>query len=129
MADEGTGLVRVEGLNELVRTLRRAGRDLEDLKDANRRAGEIAADAARGFVPERSGRLAGSIRTARQARLARVQAGRASIPYAGPIHWGWPARHIRAQPFLSEGAVESEPRWTAVFFDDVQRALDKVRGV
>ena len=103
--------VRILGLDRLVRTLRKAGADLDDMKTANRKAGEIVADAARARAPRRSGKLAGSIRPARQAKRARVSGGGARLPYAGPIHWGWPSRGIAAQPFISEAATDTEPQW------------------
>jgi hypothetical protein len=40
-----------------------------------------------------------------------VSAGRSrTVPYAGPIHYGWPARNIESQPFLLDamGAKEGE---------------------
>jgi hypothetical protein len=126
MADEG---VRVEGLNNLVRTMKRAGEDIAALKEAHARAGEIVAHEAEVIAPRRSGRLAGTIRAARQVRRARVQAGRSSVPYAGPIHWGWPARNIEANPFLSIAARNTEPRWVAQYRADVQKALDQVKGI
>ena len=120
--------VRVIGLDRLVRTLNKAQVDLTDLKDANKRAGEIVADDAIIRVPRRTGRLAGTIRASRQAKRAQVVAGRSSVPYAAPIHWGWPSRGISAQPFLSDAARSTEPTWVAAYQDDVQAALDKVKG-
>lgn len=121
--------VKVEGLDELARTLKRAGHDLTELKDAHWRAANIVAQRAESIAPRRSGNLAGSIRAARQAKRARVQAGRASVPYAGPIHWGWPAHNIEANPFMSKAAQSTEAEWAKAYFDDVQAALDKVKGV
>jgi hypothetical protein len=118
----------VEGLDNLVRTLGRAGHDLDDLKDANRRAGEIVAREGSARAPRRSGKLAASVRPARQARRARVSAGGARVPYAGPIHWGWQARHIAPDPFIAWGAQATEPQWQQAYRADVQRALDRVRG-
>jgi len=121
---------RVEGLDALVRTLNRAAVDISDLKDANRAAGETVASEASVRAPRgRTGKLAASVRAARQARRARVMVGSARVPYAGPIHWGWPARGIAAQPFAATAAQATEPRWRAAYLDAVQRALDKVRGV
>jgi hypothetical protein len=120
--------VRVEGLATLTRTMRKAGEDLTDLKDANARAAAIVVSAAAGMAPRRSGALAGSIRGTRAVGRARVQAGRASVPYAAPIHWGWPARHIAANPFLSDAARATEGKWVPLYLADVQSALDKVRG-
>jgi hypothetical protein len=120
--------VRVDGLDRLVSTMRKAGRDLGDLKEANAAAGRIVAASAVGRAPRRSGALAGSIRASRQARRAQVVAGRASVPYAGPIHWGWPARGIGANPFLSDAAQATEATWVPLFLKDVQAAVDKVKG-
>lgn len=121
--------IKVEGLNELIRSMRKAGLDLTELKDAHHRAGEIVANYAETIAPRRSGRLAGTIRAAKQVRRARVQVGRASVPYAGPIHWGWPARHIAANPFLSEAAQRSEPVWRPVYQHAIEDALAKIKGV
>lgn len=124
----GTGEVRVEGLNTLVRTLNRAGEDVSELKDAHQRVAQIVADAASSRAPRRTGALSSSVRGARQVRRARVSVGGARVPYAAPIHWGWPARGIAANPFVSEAAQDTEARWTAQYREDVQNALDKVKG-
>lgn len=122
------GEVRIEGLNTLTRTMKRAGEDLADLKDANARAGAIVASAASAMAPRRSGRLAASVRASRAVGRARVMAGRASVPYGPPIHFGWPARHIAANPFVSQAARDTEPIWLAAYLADVEKALDGVRG-
>jgi hypothetical protein len=120
--------VRIEGLTTLTRTMRKAGEDLGDLKNANARAAAIVVSAAAGMAPRRSGALASSIRGTRAAGRARVQAGRASVPYAAPIHWGWPARHIAANPFLSDAARATEGQWLPLYLADVEKALDGVKG-
>jgi hypothetical protein len=120
--------IRIEGLDELARSMRRAGEDMTELKEAHTRAAEIVADRAAELAPRRSGRLAGSIRPAKQAKLARVMAGGAKVPYANPIHWGWPARHIGASMFMVDAAQQTEPEWTKAYLEDVQSILDKVRG-
>ena len=125
----GATTVHIEGLAQLVRTLQRAGVDITELKDAHRNAGDIVAREAEARAPRVSGDLAGSIRAARQVRRARVQAGTSRVPYAGPIHWGWPARRIAAQTFMSDAAQATEPRWTAQYREDVERALANVKGV
>ena len=122
------GSVRVEGARELRRTLKRAGVSVEDLKDANAAAGAIVVAAARPTAPRRSGRLAGTIRASRAAASATVRAGGASVPYAGVIHWGWPAHHITAQPWLSEAATSTESAWLAAYEAGVGKLLDTIRG-
>ena len=120
---------KIEGLSTLVRTMKRAGVDIQELKDAHHKAGQIVATEAAHRAPRVSGKLAGSVKSARQARRARITAGRAAVPYAAPIHWGWPARGIEANPFVSEAAQATESRWLDQYLRDVQHALDHVRGV
>src|SRR5215207_1415950 len=92
--------VRLEGIDDLRRALKRAGASLADLKDANERAGRLVATEASDLAPRRTGRLVQSIRPARQVAKAVVRAGGVGVPYAGPIHFGWPAHNIEPQPFL-----------------------------
>jgi hypothetical protein len=120
--------IRVEGIAELTRTMRKAGKDLSELKDAHTKAAQMVADRAAELAPRRSGALAGTIRPAKQANRARVMAGSAKVKYAAPIHWGWPARNIGSQPFLTDAATETESAWVEQYFRDVQAALDDVKG-
>ena len=80
--------------------MRRMGADLGDLTAINKAAAADVASAARGIVPVLSGTLRDSIRPLASRTKGTVAAGRASVPYAGPIHFGWPARNISPQPFL-----------------------------
>jgi hypothetical protein len=120
--------VRVEGLDRLVRTLGKAGHDVGDLKDAHAAVGRLVAGAAQSIAPRRSGALANSVRASRQAKRAQVVAGGARVPYAGPIHWGWPSRGMAADPFISVAAQSTESTWVPMYRRDVVAALDKVKG-
>ena len=51
------------------------------------------------------------------------------MPYAGPIHWGWPARNIKAQPFVVEAAQATEAEWVAMYEAEVDRILERVEGI
>lgn len=99
-------VVKVEGARELRRALNRAAdADLKrEMKAANRAAAEVVARQGRVEAPKKTGRLAGSIRATAGVASGSVRAGRAAIPYAGVIHFGWPARNIEPQPFLYEAA-------------------------
>lgn len=120
--------VRADGLRQLQRDLRELGDDLSDLKDANARVAElVSAEASRRAPKGPTGRLAASVRGNRAAGRATVQAGRASVPYAGPIHYGWPAHGIAAQPFVTDAAQALESEWTAEYLDAVEAELDKLR--
>lgn len=123
-----TAGVQVIGAKELRRTLKRAGSNMDDLKDAHAAAGAIVVAAGRTTAPRRSGSLAGTVRSSRAAASAVIRAGGASVPYAGPIHWGWPARGIAAQPWLSEAATSTEPEWTAAYEKAVDQILATIQG-
>lgn len=100
----------VEGLNAMVRDYQALGVELEDLKDA---FADIASEGARiaaGYAPVASGALAGSLRGNRAKNKAVVTAGRARIPYAGAINYGWPARGIAAAGFMQKADEELGPK-------------------
>lgn len=121
--------LEVTGARELRRTLRAAGDDLSDLKEAHRESAHIAAGGTQQHTPTRTGRLRGSVRSSGTLTAGIIRAGRASVPYANPIHWGWPAHHIKAQPYATEGSRATEPRWTVVFETALNNALAKVKGL
>jgi hypothetical protein len=123
-----TGVYAVHGAKELRRTMKQAGDDLKDLKDVNRRVGELVASAARTRAPVRSGALAASIRPAAAAAKVTIRAGSKKVPYAGPIHWGWSAHGITANPFLSDAATRTEETWVEYYFEELQAIVNKVEG-
>jgi hypothetical protein len=107
----GAARVQVTGAKELRAALRRAGADVKDMTRINKSVAEIVAADARQKAPARSGRLRKSIRAGGRQSAGYVSAGRSrTVPYAGPIHYGWPARNIESQPFLLDamGAKEGE---------------------
>lgn len=131
--------VQIEGLNRLVRTLKRSGADLSDLKTAHRRAADTVAPAAAAEAPHRTGRLAASIRASATDRAGVIKAGgKAKAPYANPIHWGWFSRPnpgkdwaggpIRPNSFMSRAAQRTEPAWVPAFEAEIHDALRKVKG-
>lgn len=121
-------VVQVEGARELRASMKAAGEDLGDLKDAHSQVAGFVAGAASAAAPHRSGALAGTVRGNRAATSAVVKAGGAAVPYAGVIHWGWPGRNIPAHPFLTDTATSTEPTWTDMYFQAVQRIVDRIRG-
>ncbi|WP_280383364.1 hypothetical protein [Nocardia wallacei] len=118
--------VRVIGGRRLRATMRRAGVDMQELNRAHAAAARIVADAAR--APVASGRLQSTIRPGATRTQAIVRAGYASVPYAGVIHWGWPRRNIRAQPFLSDAATSTESTWIKSYEDEIERIISQIEG-
>ena len=108
--------------------MRDAGVDLRELKDTNRRVAGIVAGEGKSTAPVASGRLAADVRPGASNTAAVVRAGRKNIPYAGPIHWGWPKRNIVAQPFLSDAAQRTEPTWQDVYMSFINKVVDQIEG-
>lgn len=97
------GKEEIVGLRELQADLRKLGDDAKnDMKPAHKAAAEVVVAGSKKYVPYQTGALANSIRAIGLQRSGVVRAGSASVPYAGPIHFGWPARAIRPQPFIYE---------------------------
>ncbi|MGG7466044.1 hypothetical protein [Plantibacter sp. YIM 135347] len=107
--------VRVEGLRKTVRALEKSGADASDMRELMHAIGNIVVRAA--SPPVLDGTLAGTIRAGKGKTKAVVRAGGARAPYAGVIHYGYPARNLAARPFLSI-ALQAER-------SDVLQALDK----
>lgn len=118
----------VEGSRELRATMRKAGANMRDFTAANRTASAIVARDASARAPRLTGALAGSVRAGASQSSGIVRAGGARLPYAGPIHWGWPARNISAQRFATEAAAATEPTWSEVYFAELERIINGVRG-
>lgn len=135
--------VKVRGAKQLRRTLKKAGVDVKQLKAINLEAAQIAAAAAVARAPVGGpykktgrgrprvpGRLKASVRPHATQRAGVIRAGFAArVPYAGPIHWGWPARNIRAQPFAAEAAKATEPQWTKAYERKVRQTINSVKGI
>lgn len=100
------GAVEVHGLRELRRDLRAIDRTLprELSKDMKAAAEGTVLPAAKQQAPRRTGRLADSLKVSVRATSVAI---RSPLPYAQPIHWGWPRRNIRANPFI-ERAIEEK---------------------
>ncbi len=120
--------VEVSGARKLRRSLRRAGLDMTELRAVNQRVGAVVVNRATRTAPERTGLLASTIRAGAAQTNAAIRAGRARVPYAGPIHWGWPARGIAAQPWLSEAAQDTETQWVQLYLAELERLVNTIQG-
>jgi hypothetical protein len=118
--------VKVQGVDNLSRTLTAAAADLADLGETNTAAGRLLATRAAARAPRRTGRLAASVR-ATPDRTG-VQVG-SSLIYGPPIHWGWPARHVRRQPFLTDTLTDQAPAVLDLYATEVNRVLGNVKGI
>lgn len=119
----------VVGQRRFVQTMRKAGADLDELKDVNRQAAHVAMQVARGITPRGpTGRLAKSTRAGATRKAGVIRAGRKSIPYAGVINYGWPRRHIGGQLYLNNAVKQTEPVWTALYETYVRKTVSQIKG-
>lgn len=119
--------VEVEGVNRLARALQDAEPELaEELKVAHIGGAELVLKAALPLVPVRSGALKASLKATATGRSGRVKAGKKLVPYAGPVHFGWPKRNIRPQPFLYDALDRRRQEVEDLFLDRVQDLADKI---
>lgn len=117
--------IQVTGLKELGAACKKVDTGLpKEVAKINGEAAAALVPAARALAPKLTGRLAGSIRASATARAGVVRAGSASVPYAGPIHWGWPRHHISPHPFLVDALQDNVDKIVAKYDDDLQRFLD-----
>lgn len=120
--------VRVQGLNAVVRSLHGFGLDLEDQKDVFAGIAAEGAALVSRLAPKRSGRLAADARGNRAKSKATVTVGRASVPYAGPINYGWPARHIAPSGFMQRASDQMSPRAVSELETAINRKIRR-RGL
>jgi hypothetical protein len=122
------GGVRIDGLNQVVRGLQELGLDIEDLKDAFAPIAARAARYASSFAPRRTGALAASIRPNRSKNKAVVVAGKARVPYAGVINYGWARRNISPSSFMQKADERMRPL-ALQMLDDAINAKIRERGL
>jgi hypothetical protein len=125
--------VQVKGAKELRRAIKQAqSSDLKQaLKQANRDAADMVAYEAQTIVPVLSGTLLESIRASGTQTAGIVRAGRASVVYAGVIHFGWPRHNIEPNPFLYEAADARLDEVIARYeeaVDAIARRLESIQG-
>lgn len=115
--------VEAKGLPQLVESLSHAADQLDDLSEPVGEAVRVIGQFAR--PPVRSGRLASSISYQSGPHLGTVTWG---VIYAPPIHYGWRARGIRAQPWGVIAAKSAEGTWADLFTQKVDTITEGVKG-
>lgn len=141
----GQGGVKVEGLAKVRRQLKNLSDDVDyraqEFLPVNKSIADAVAADSLNYVPFRTGALSKSIKAAASKTSARVKAGsgiskaqrsvvggygagKGSVPYAGPIHFGWPARFIKPQPFFYD-AIDKRRGEIKDRYDDLVKKLIK----
>lgn len=120
--------VEITGARELRRTMRQAGVDMKEMKETNSSVSRIVVQAAAARAPKVSGRLAAGLKALASQTAARVRAGSKAVPYAGPIHWGWPKRNIKPNPFIADAAQATKTTWLGEYQKRIDQILNKIKG-
>lgn len=115
--------IGVIGLKEFIKTLQALGVEVNDLKAAWGRIGNIVVKEAQSRAPKVSGALAGSIRASNAKGGATVRAGRARVPYAAVQHWGWPGHNIEGTYYLTNAADAKRAEVIEAVSDELERLL------
>ena len=117
--------IEVTGIRELNKALRNVGDDFEHLKDPNKLLGHLVASRATALVPVRSGKLQSYIKTNPAKNKVTISAGRASVPYAGVIEYGWGKRGIRARPYLNKAVNEKKGEIKKKYEENIKNIIKK----
>lgn len=117
------GGIRIEGLAKVVRDLQALGLEVSDLKEAFGSIASQGAELASGFAPRSSGRLAGNVRGNKAKNKAVISVGGASVPYAGPINYGWRTRNIAPAGFMQKADEAMQPKAAQQLEEAINHAI------
>lgn len=125
----GQTVVAVSGERELRKRLRAVEGGMQKLKDEHRWIADFVLSKSSPGTPRRSGRLAGTGRASGTGTASVVRFGRgASVPYAGPVHYGWPARNIQPHPWVITAALGTERTWVAHYENTIRDLVERTPG-
>jgi HK97 gp10 family phage protein len=124
MATTPVSRLKVEGLNKLTRALRKAGVEVKDMKEANKKVGDVVVRKSTPMTPRDTGALARSIRPAQRQSGVVVRAGDGKIRYAKYVEFG--TRKMPGRSYLIRGVNESQPQWMDVYAVELQKLMDQV---
>ena len=120
--------VRTEGLTELRAELRKIdseGELLRGLREAHRAAADVVAQEAARRAPRRTGALRSSIRALARQTSGQVAAGKAKVPYAAAVEFGYPRRNIPKQPYIFPAIEAKSETIVEIYADGLQKLMKK----
>lgn len=105
----------------------------KEIKSVNKAAAEVVSTEAKSIVPVRDGLLQKSIRPGATLKAGVVRAGKASVQYAGGIHFGVGPRagrkgphNIAPRPFLYEALDLRRAEVIARYEEGVTKVINEV---
>jgi len=133
MAGVSKGSIKVEGLQQTIKSLRALGVDKTEIGSANFEAAQTLIRRAKPLVPVRSGRLRETLKASKSQSYAQANAGSPKrVPYANPIHWGWfvdketgVKRNVKPQPFFAKALGFTYDQIIADYDKNMQKLINK----
>lgn len=116
-----TARLDARGLPELVQAARSAAQELRDTREADERAAQLVGPVAAAAAPVRTGRTANALRWGATSDGPQVAV---PVDWSVPLHWGAPANHQPAQPFVAAAFKRREADLVQLYDD----TLDEVVG-
>lgn len=92
--------VSIQGIDQAEKAIKSLAKELENNLTLNKELSTTLAQKASAIAPRLTGALASSVQGNPSEKKAQILAGSAAVPYAGVIEYGWPAKNIKAQPYL-----------------------------
>ena len=126
----GAGMVQVSGIRETRRKLRKLEEKelLREMRGDFKGIADMVAMYAANEAPVKSGALKRSTRGQANQTGAAVKSGTPTrVPYAGPIHWGWPLRGISKNQYIMRAVVRLKSDIERLAEQGVRRAKRKAR--
>lgn len=114
----------VEGLNETIRTLKKLGTQVPELKAAFSRIGDKAAAQVRSAAPVRTGTLAASVKASKRQNSVYIYAGGAKAFYAPFVEFG--TKYQRATRFMRNTAKAQAPQALEELQDELDALITKL---
>jgi HK97 gp10 family phage protein len=116
--------VRITGLNETIRSLRKAGVEGTELKEAMAEGSQVLADSLRKETPIDTGTIASTVRPARQQRKALArQGGRRPRHYAPFPNFG--TKYQPAQEFAARAVKNVRVKAIALIGRNLNKIIDR----
>ena len=117
--------IKTQGMKELRRKISVLDGNFDDLKELHTDLAKIVADRASQLAPVKSGKLRDTIRESGTKTAGRGRSGFKRVPYAGVIHFGFPARGIKPQPFLYDALDQRRDEVLDRYFQGVKKIQKK----
>jgi hypothetical protein len=122
---EAIKVVDVRGVDTLTAILLKFTNDVKNLNGFGTEVGKLIASNASALAPRKTGALAASIGSIETKEGLQVYAGSETVPYAGVIEYGWPAKGKQAKPFLMPAVQNNLQMIVQKYEDGIKSTIRK----